>query len=92
MKRHKMVSLTDDTAEIAGKMTNFSQWVRIALREHAVGNDLATETMKRIRWAKAAHMLASALMERALEVDPDYQGTVDELIAKAMNQTTLEEF
>ena len=65
---------------------------RIALREHAVGNDLATETMKRIRWAKAAHMLASALMERALEVDPDYQGTVDELIAKAMNQTTLEEF
>jgi hypothetical protein len=87
-----MVSLTDDTAEIAGKMTNFSQWVRIALREHAVGNDLATETMKRIRWAKAAHMLASALMERALEVDPDYQGTVDELIAKAMNQTTLEEF
>jgi hypothetical protein len=92
MKQHKMVSLTVDTAEIASRMPNFSQWVRIALREHAVGNDLATETMKRIRWAKAAHMLASALMERALEVDPDYDGTVDDLIAKAMNQTTLEEF
>ena len=34
-------------------------------------------------------MLASALMERALELDPDYDGTVDDLIAKAMNQTTL---
>ena len=92
MKKQKMVSLTDDTAEIASKMANFSQWVRIGLREHAIGNDLATETMKRIRWAKAAHMLASTLQEYAVTVDPNFDQTVDDLISKAMNQTTLEEY
>ena len=92
MKRHKMVSLTDDTAEIATRMKNFSQWVRIALREHQNGNDLATETMRRIRWSKAAYMLASTLHERALEIDLDTTITIEEIVAKALNQTTLEEF
>jgi hypothetical protein len=92
MKKQKMVSLTDDTAEIASRMDNFSQWVRIGLREYANQNDLASETMRRIRWSKAAYMLASTLQEYAVTVDPEFSQTVDDLIARAMNQTTLEEF
>jgi len=48
--------------------------------------------MRRMRWAKAAHMLAATIHEKAIEIDENYQGTVDELIKKAMDQTTLEEY
>jgi len=87
-----MVSLTAETAAIAAEMPNFSQWVRIGLREHANGTDLASETMRRVRFAKAAYLLASTLQEYALEVDPEFEQSVDDLVAKALNQTTLEEF
>lgn len=96
MKHHKMVSLTPDTAVIAEKMkqdgVNFSQWVRIGLREWSMGTDIATEARLRIRWSKAAYMLASTLHERALEIDPETTITIEEIVAKAMNQTSLEEF
>ena len=48
--------------------------------------------MRRMRWAKAAHMLAATIHEKALEIDEDYTGTVEDLITKAMEQRTLEEF
>jgi hypothetical protein len=86
MKVTKVISLDEETARIAGKMANFSQWCRIGLRAHALGEDLASETLRRIRWAKAAHMLASALNEQF----PDQ--SVDDLLSKALNQTTLEEY
>jgi len=92
MKVQKIVSLDEQTMAISQRMTNFSQWVRISLRQYDLGEDLATETMRRIRWAKAAHMLAATLIEKGIEIDEDYKGTVDELIKKAMDQTTLEEY
>jgi len=92
MKVQKIVSLTPETAAMAGKMKNFSQWVRVGLREHANGTDLASETMRRVRFAKAAYLLASTLQEYALQVDPEFEQSVDDLVAKALNQTTLEEF
>jgi len=36
--------------------------------------------------------LASALIDYATQIDPDYKGEVEAIIAQAMNQTTLEEF
>ena len=92
MKVQKIVSLDEETMKISQKMKNFSQWVRISLRRYALGEDLATETMRRMRWAKAAHMLAATIHEKAIEIDENYQGTIDELIKKAMDQTTLEEY
>jgi len=88
----KEVSLDLETWGIADKMDNFSQWVRIGLRNEALGTDLATETRRRIRWAKAAHILASALQEYAQKVDPEFDEDVQEIVSKAMNQTTLEEY
>ena len=92
MKVRKEVSLTPETYAIAAAMPNFSQWVRVSLRAYNVNGDVGSEMMLRIRWAKAARHLASALLDYAKQVDPDFDGTVDGLIAKAMNQMTLEEF
>ena len=88
----KEVSLDLETWRIADKMDNFSQWVRIGLRNESLGTDLATETRQRIRWAKAAHILASTLIEYAQKVDPDFDQDIHALVATAMNQTTLEEY
>jgi len=92
MKIQKMVSLDEKTAKIAQRMGNFSQWVRIGLRQYELQEDLASETMRRMRWARAANMLAATLHEKAIEIDENYGGTVEELIQKAMEQRTLEDF
>lgn len=92
MKVQKMISLTPETAKIAESMQNFSMWVRIGLRNYQHGTSLAEEARLRIRWAHAAQHLASTLHEYALKIDPEFPRSVDELIAKAMNQTKLEEF
>lgn len=92
MKVRKEVSLTPETYQIAAKMPNFSQWVRIGLREYSLKNDLASETMRRIQWSHAARHLAATLVERAKEIDPNTTVTIDSLISKAMNQTNLEMF
>lgn len=92
MKVQKMVSLTPETAKIAEKMTNFSMWVRIGLRNYSHGTSLAEEARLRIRWAHAAQHLAATLQEYATLVDPDFDQTIDDLISRAMNQTKLEEF
>jgi len=92
MKVRKEVSLTVETAQIANKMNNFSQWVRIGLRQFEHGEDVASETMRRMRYRKACVHLASALIDYATQIDPDYKGEVEVIIAQAMNQTTLEEF
>jgi hypothetical protein len=63
MKVRKEVSLTVETAEIANRMNNFSQWVRVGLREYKNGNNLAAETLRRIRFAQAALHLASEVID-----------------------------
>lgn len=92
MKVQKMVSLTPETAKIAESMQNFSMWVRIGLRNYQHGTSIAEEIRLRVRWAHAAQHLASALHDYATQIDPEFEQTVDDLIAKAMNQTKLEEF
>jgi len=96
MKVQKIVSLDENTMRISQKMDNFSQWVRIALRSYENGEDLATETMRRIKWAKVAQIFAATIIEHAIELDENYQGSVEELIAQALkevqNQTSLRDF
>jgi len=96
MKVQKIVSLDEKTMRISQKMENFSLWVRIGLRNYEVGTDLASESMLRMRWAKVAHLLATAMVEHSVELDAEYKGSVNELIHKAIKeakkQRTLEEF
>ena len=92
MKVRKEISLTPQTYEIAARMPNFSQWVRISLRAYDMQEDVGSEMMLRIRWARAARHLASALCEYAVMVDPEFNLTPDDLIAKAMNQTSLDDY
>jgi len=96
MKVQKIVSLDENTMKISQRMGNFSQWVRIALRSYENGEDLATETMRRIKWAKVAHIFAALIVEKAVEIDPNYKGSIEDLIDKAMKevqkQTSLRDF
>ncbi len=92
MKVRKEVSLTVETAQIEAQMDNFSQWVRIGLRAYGLQEDIATQAMRVVRYRKACLHLASTLIDYATQIDPDYKGNVEEIIAKALNQTTLEEF
>ena len=92
MKVRKEVSLTVETAQIAAQMDNFSQWVRIGLRSYGLQEDVATQAMRVVRYRKACLHLASTLIDYATQIDSDYKGNVEEIIAKALNQTTLEEF
>ena len=96
MKVQKIVSLDENTMRISQKMGNFSQWVRMSLRSYENGEDLATETMRRIKWAKVANILAATIVEKSIEMDDNYQGTLEELIARAMSevqkQTSLRDF
>ena len=52
--------------------------------------------MRRIKWAKVAQILAATIIEHAIELDENYKGSIDELIAQAMkevqNQTSLRDF
>jgi hypothetical protein len=92
----KIVSLDEETMRISQKMSNFSQWVRMSLRSYQNGEDLATETMRRIKWAKVANILAATIVEKSIEMDENYQGSLEELIARAMSevqkQTSLRDF
>ena len=92
----KIVSLDEETMRISQKMGNFSQWVRMSLRSYENGEDLATETMRRIKWAKVANILAATIVEKSIEMDDNYQGSLEELIARAMSevqkQTSLRDF
>jgi len=96
LKVQKIVSLDEETMKISQKMNNFSQWVRIALRSYENGEDLATETMRRIKWAKVAHIFAATIVEKSIDMDENYQGSIEELIDQAMKevqkQTSLRDF
>ena len=96
MKVQKIVSLDENTMRISQKMDNFSQWVRMGLRSYENGEDLATETMRRIKWAKVAQIFAATIIEHAIELDENYKGSVEELIAQAIQevqkQSSLRDF
>jgi len=99
MKIQKMVSLDQATALIASEMNNFSKWVRDGLHAQSMGTDLASEYALRLRWVGVARHLAATLAEYANVINTeglDGAGIVttnaDELIAKAMEQTRLEDF
>ncbi len=88
MKKQKMVSLTDETAKIASRMDNFSQWVRIGLRNVQQGDDVATETIRRIRFAKACYMMASVLQENGEHPNAD----LDDIVAFYLGEISMEEY
>lgn len=92
MKVQKIISLDPQTAKIAGRIKNFSAWVRMSLYAFDQEIDVASEVERRMRWSQACRMVATALIEQSKATDPEFNGDVDTIIAKAMNQTTLEEF
>ena len=96
MKVRREVSLTPDTYDVSMRMQNFSQWVRIGLREYKNGNNLAAETLRRIRYAQAALSLAAEVVElrRMLEIETetDPQIIVGGVLQLQQEQKTLDDY
>jgi hypothetical protein len=88
----KEASLDLETWKIAQEIENYSDWTRQCLHAYASGNDYVSEARLRMRWVAAARQLAALVIEYAATIDPDHGQTVETLIAKAMEQTRLEEF
>jgi hypothetical protein len=63
MKIPKTISLCDVTRPIADDMPNFSQFVRIALRAYAAGNDHREAKQRTARWAYVANKLLDYMVE-----------------------------
>ena len=96
MKVRREVSLTPDTYEISMRMQNFSQWVRIGLREYKSGTNLANAVLMRIRFAQAALSLAAEVIELRkmleIETDDDPQVVMGAVLHQQDKQKTLEDF
>ena len=96
MKVRREVSLTPDTYQTSMKMQNFSQWVRIGLREYKMGNNLAAETLRRIRYAQAALSLAAEVIDLRKRVGEDTEDDPNVVVGKVLHmqesQKTLDEY
>jgi len=100
MKVQKVVSLDENTMRISQRMNNFSKWVRVGLNNYDQNIDLTAammeETQQKARWAKVSRLLAAAMLAKYLEHEPEYQGTIEDFIFKAVKevnkQKSLEEF
>jgi len=85
---------------VSQRMANFSKWVRVGLNNFDQGIDPTTqlmeETRQKAKWAKISNLLAGAMVAKYIEHDPTYEGTVEDLIFKAVKevnkQKSLEEF
>ena len=100
MKVQKIVSLDEKTMRISRRMGNFSQWVRVSLHAYDQDLDVVSELMlseqQKTRWAKVARIFAETLVERSIEIDPNFSKDVNDLITEAMEevnkQTSLRDF
>jgi hypothetical protein len=100
MKVQKIVSLDEKTMRISRRMGNFSQWVRVSLHAYDQDLDVVSELMlseqQKTRWAKVARIFAETLVEKSIELDPNFSKDVNDLITEAMEevnkQTSLRDF
>ena len=100
MKVQKIVSLDEKTMRISRRMGNFSQWVRVSLHAYDQDLDVVSELMlseqQKTRWAKIARIFAETLVEKSIEIDPNFSKDVNDLITEAMEevnkQTSLRDF
>ena len=100
MKVLKTISLDEKTMRISKRMGNFSQWVRVSLHAYNQDLDVVSELMlseqQKTRWAKVARIFAETLVEKSIELDPNFSKDVNDLITEAMEevnkQTSLRDF
>jgi len=100
MKVQKIVSLDENTMRISQRIPNFSKWVRKSLHAYDQDLDLVSELMlaeqQKAKWAKVARIFATTLVEKSIEIDPNFKKDVNDLIKEAIeevqNQSSLRDF
>ena len=92
MKVQKIVSLTPHTAKLAEEHANFSAFVRGCLLNQYNEEAFQKETMMRIRWKRAADLLARTIIDIYQELGVEHEQDVQTIVGKAYEQTRLEDF
>ena len=92
MKVQKIISLSPETAKIAQEMDNFSAFVRNCLIHKTEFADINREIITRIRWKRAADLLAQTILDIYKELEQEHDETVETLVNKAFGQARLEDF
>jgi hypothetical protein len=92
MKVQKIISLTPTTAKLATEHENFSEFVRECLLHGPKYKEINREVILRIRWKRAADLLAQTILDIYKELDQEHNETVESLTNKAFGQARLEDF
>ena len=92
MKVQKIISLTPKTAELAAEMDNFSEFVRKCLLHNTEYQEINREIISRIRWKRAADLLAQTILDIYEELEQEHEETIQTLTSKAFGQARLEDF
>ena len=86
MKVQKMVSLDSETARLAGQMSNFSRFVRIAVHAHAMGDDIGEALRRQRLWKRVSDHLLD-ILKHETGWDEEKMGDVFmDAMANARNQ------
>lgn len=89
MKVTKTISLDQETARIAGRMNNFSRFVRVAIHAWAMGDDIEEALRRQRLWKRVADHLMFTLQ---LETQWDEEKMQDELMEAMASARNQEEF
>jgi len=93
MKVQKTISLTPQTASIADRMHNFSQWIRISLRAYDDKLDIGSVMQDKIKWAQTAKYLAAIIESHPEICDGMNSHQLEQLgMDHARKQLLLEDF
>lgn len=86
MKVQKMVSLDQETARIAGRMNNFSQFVRVAVHSYAMGEDIQAVERRQRLWKRVSDHLLAVIEHETKWDEEKMQDVLLDAMASARNQ------
>ena len=90
MKVQKMVSLDQETARIAGRMNNFSRFVRIALSAHANGEGIDEVQRRQRVWKRVSDGLLDVIRHETGWDDDKMAEMFLDVMANARNQVEFD--
>ena len=86
MKVNKTIALDLETARIAGRMSNFSQFVRVAVHAHAMGEDIQTIERRQRLWKRVSDHLLAVIEHETKWDETKMQDVLLDAMASARNQ------
>lgn len=86
MKVTKTISLDQETARIAGRMNNFSRFVRVAIHAWAMGDDIEEALRRQRLWKRVTDHLLAVIEHESERDQEQMQDLLMDAMASARNQ------